>query len=69
MTHTQLIATELSNSGFQTRITQTGVLVSLNRPVSRMEVETALEQVVEGVRFDIYPISRNQHHVITEESN
>ena len=66
MTHTNLIATELSNLGFTTRITQTGVLVSLNRPVSRMEVETALEQVVD-VKFSIYPINRNMQHVITEE--
>ncbi len=65
--HTNLIATELSNLGFQTRITQTGVLVSLNRPVSKMEIETALEQIVEGVKFSIYPISKNTQHVITEE--
>lgn len=61
--HTQLIATELSNLGFQTRITQTGVLVSLNRPVSRMEVETALEQVVEGIQFTITYISKNSYHI------
>ena len=67
MTHTNLIATELSNLGFQTRITQTGVLVSFKRPISKMEVETALEQIVEGVKFSIYPISRNIQHVITEE--
>ncbi len=65
--HTNLIATELSNLGFQTRITQTGVLVSFKRPISKMEVETALEQIVEGVKFSIYPISRNIQHVITEE--
>lgn len=65
--NSNLIATELSNLGFQTRLTQTGVLVSLNRPVSKMEIETALEQIVEGVKFSIYPISKNQHHIITEE--
>ncbi len=61
--HTQLIATELSNLGFQTRITQTGVLVSLNRPISRMEVETALGQAFEGVQFKLAKISKNSVHV------
>ncbi len=60
--HTQLIATELSNLGFTTRIAQTGVLVSLNRPVSTMEVETALE-LFEGVQFKIVRISKNSVHV------
>lgn len=67
MEHKNIVATELSNLGFQTRITQTGVLVSLNRPISRMEIEMALEQVVEGVKFNIYPVSKNQQHVIVEE--
>ncbi len=57
--HTNLIATELSNLGFQTRITQTGVLVSLNRPVSRMEIETALEQAFEEIEFRVTHISKN----------
>jgi len=64
--HTQLIATELSNLGFTTRITQTGVLVSLNRPVSQMEVETALEQIVEGVKFHLVKIGKNSVHVSEE---
>ena len=66
--HTQLIATELSNLGFTTRITQTGVLVSLNRPLASMEVETALEQVVEGVQFKLYRVHGNMVHVVMEES-
>ena len=64
--HTNLIATELSNLGFTTRITQTGVLVSLNRPVSTIEVEMALEQIVEGVKFHLVKISKNSVHVSEE---
>lgn len=62
--HTQLIATELSNLGFTTRITQTGVLVSLNRPVTRMEVEMALWQTFdEEIQFTVTRISKNSVHV------
>lgn len=61
--HTQLIATELSNLGFTTRITQTGVLVSLNRRVEKLEVEHALSQAFEGIEFKVYPISKNMYHV------
>ena len=64
--HTNLIATELSNLGFEVRITQTGVLVSLNRPVSTMEVETALTQAFEGVQFRVVRISKNSIHVSGE---
>ena len=64
-----IVATELSNLGFTTRITQTGVLVSLNRVITQMEVETALEQIVEGAEFTIYQVQRNMFHVVTEESN
>jgi len=68
--HTQLIATELSNLGFTTRITQTGVLVSLNRPVSSMEVVTVLHQVFEEIEFRVHlkviDISKNSVHVSEE---
>jgi hypothetical protein len=65
--HQQIIASELSQLGFTTQTTETGVLVSLNRPISRMEVETALEQTIEGVTFTTYQVHRNTIHVITEE--
>ncbi len=65
--HTNLIASELASLGFITRITQTGVLVSLNRPVSRVEIETALGQAFEGVQFKIYHVHSNMVHIITEE--
>jgi len=62
MTHTNLIATELSNLGFQTRITQTGVLVSLKRPLASMEVEMAFETI----QFTLTRISKNSVHVSEE---
>ena len=63
-----IVASELASIGFVTRITETGVLVSLNQSVSKMEVETALEQTFGEIIFKVYPISLNQRHVITEES-
>jgi hypothetical protein len=63
-----IIAIELSNLGFTTRITQTGVLVSLKRPVSQMEVEMALEQAFEGIQFKLYHIHSNMVHVVTKEA-
>ena len=61
--HTQLIATELSNLGFTTRITQTGVLVSLNRPICHHEVWSALDQTFKGMIFHITKISQNSYHI------
>ena len=61
--HAQLIATELSNLGFTTRITQTGVLVSLHRPVGAMEVKMALAQAFEGVQFKLTRITPNSVHI------
>ena len=63
MTHTQLIATELSNLGFEVHITQTGVLVSLNRPLHWLEVEMAMMQAFEDIRFIVVRISKNSVHV------
>lgn len=64
--HANLIATELSNLGFTTRITQTGVLVSLNRPVTQMEIEIALAQVFEGIEFKVYHVHSNMVHIAEE---
>jgi len=68
MEHTSLIATELSSLGFTTRITQTGVLVSLNRPISQMEVEMALNQILDEIQFTVYHIHSNMVHVVTESN-
>ena len=64
--HNQLIATELSNLGFTTRITQTGVLVSLNRPLASVEVEIVLDQAFWEVQFKVVRISKNSVHVSGE---
>ena len=61
------LATELSNLGFQTRLTQTGVLVSLDRVVTRMEIEAELEQMRNQIQFKLYQVHRNMFHIVTEE--
>ncbi len=61
--NTDLIASKLASLGFTTRVTQTGVLVSLKRTISMMEIETALEQTFEGVQFKITRIAPNSVHV------
>jgi len=55
MTHTQLTATELKNIGFETEIfTSETVIVSLtSRKVSKMEVETALNQIFDSIEFKL----------------
>ncbi len=64
--HANLIATELSSKGFTTRITQTGVLVSLNRPLASIEVEIVLDQAFWEVQFKVVRISKNSVHVSGE---
>ncbi len=60
---TDLIASELASLGFTTRITQTGVLVSLDRPVTKFEIEKALWQVFDRVDFKLTRITPNSAHV------
>lgn len=67
MSHQNLVASELSEMGFETKTTLTGVLVSLKRPISWMEVKTALERAFEGIEFRMIQIHRNTIHIITEE--
>lgn len=67
MSHQNLVASELSEMGFETKVTQTGVLVSLKRPVSTLEVKTALDQAFEGIEFKLFQIRPNAIHIITEE--
>ncbi len=61
--NTDLIASKLASLGFTTRITQTGLLVSLNRPLHWLEVEMALMQAFEDIRFVVTRISKNSVHV------
>ena len=56
--NTHIIAQELEGIGFQTQITSIGVLVSLNRPITNIEVEIALEQVFESISFQISRVSK-----------
>ncbi len=53
MTCLNLVANELVNAGFKAIVTQYGVEVSLNRPVNRLEVWTALDDLIEDVSFKI----------------
>jgi hypothetical protein len=57
--HTPIIASILSQLGFVTRITSSGVIVSLSRPVSTLEVEYALTQEFEGIQFQVSRIGQN----------
>jgi hypothetical protein len=48
------IANEMQDSGFKTRITKQGIEISLsNRKVDNMEVQYALEQKFEDIRFEL----------------
>lgn len=58
--NTQIIFAILSQLGFVTRITGNSVIVSLNRQLSTLEVEMALEQEFEGIEFQVSKISKNQ---------
>lgn len=58
--HTPIIAAQLAQLGFVTRITSSGTLVSLNRPLSTMEVEQALSQEFDTIEFKVSQVSKNQ---------
>jgi ribosomal protein S8 len=54
MTHTNLVANELQDSGFKVRVVKNIVEVSLdNRKINNMEVREALEQKFEGIEFNL----------------
>lgn len=55
----EIITQELNKVGFQTRVYGTMVLVSLNRPMFKDEVEIALEQVFEGCQFNVIRQGKN----------
>lgn len=58
--NTQIISAILAQLGFVTRITGNSVIVSLNRPLSTLEVETALEQEFDTIEFKVSQVSKNQ---------
>ena len=49
----QLVANYLFQQGFLTSIYENGVLVSLKRKVSKMEVFSALQQEFDGIEFQL----------------
>ncbi len=62
--NTDLIASELASLGFEVRITQTGVLVSLNRSITKWEIEKALWETFDRVDFRLTRITPNSVHVL-----
>jgi hypothetical protein len=61
--HTQLISKSLQDKGFETKVSSNGVQVSLNRPMNQMEIETALEDEFEGIKFQFTRTSKNSYNV------
>lgn len=49
----QAIIKELKDKGFEAKQLGSGVVVSLNRPISQMEVETVLEEAFDGIKFQL----------------
>lgn len=48
---TNFVATELIRAGFRVTIIGNDVYVGLDRKVSKIEVETVLEQILDGQQF------------------
>lgn len=61
--HSNLIAKEMNKIGFQTKVVSSGVIVSLNRAMSRMEIEIALEQIFDTITFNITKLNNNSYLV------
>jgi len=65
MTNLNIIAKELKNQGFVANLKMGGVFVELNtRTVGKMEVEIALDQVFDGIDFNL---SRIYNGVLVKE--
>ena len=62
--HTHLIAIALRNNGFDVKVYSNGVMVSLNRYLYISEVETALDNIFEGITFNL---SRYGNSVLVQE--
>lgn len=64
--HKNLIANELKSLGFKVVTCSQGVIVSLNRPVSTLEIETALAQTFD-VLADSFKLTKiNASEVLVE---
>ncbi len=65
MTHTNLVASELENSGFEIEVSGQVIKVSLkNRKVDNMEVRYALEQRFEDISFNIQSTSNGVEVIV-----
>lgn len=60
---TTLIATELNQIGFATTVTPSGVIVSLNRTLDRIEIEHAISQIFDEIQFSIERVNKNSYLV------
>lgn len=65
--HTSLIAQVLQSIGFKTVICSQGIIVSLNRKISSMEVETALAQEFDVLADSFNVIQINSSEVLVKE--
>lgn len=60
MTHARVIARELKLRGFDAKVVENGVAVSLIRSISTQEVKDALSLSFEEIEFQVSKISKNQ---------
>lgn len=58
--HSRLIARELKTRGFDAKVVENGVVVSLNRQISTQEVKDALSLSFDEIEFQVSKISKNQ---------
>lgn len=60
MTHARVIARELKTRGFDAKVVENGVVVSLIRSISTQEVKDALSLSFEEIEFQVSKISKNE---------
>lgn len=58
--HSRLIARELKTRGFDAKVVENGVVVSLIRSISTQEVKDALSLSFDEIEFQVSKISKNQ---------
>lgn len=58
--HSRLIARELRTRGFDAKVVENGVAVSLNRQISTQEVKDALSLSFEEIEFQVTKINSNE---------
>jgi hypothetical protein len=54
------VANKMYNKGFETEVTEKGLVVSLNRPISIFEVERALYEVTTSREFSLAKVAPNK---------